>query len=84
MYPDAFCQLHDILVQNHGLQSTGEFSSVEDLAMFLWGVGTRQCQRQMSDRFRRGLGTVSDKFGEVLESVASFADEFLGQGTHIT
>ena len=42
MYPDAFCQLHDILVQNHGLQSTGEFSSVEDLAMFLWGVGTRQ------------------------------------------
>ena len=77
MYPDAFCQLHDILVQNHGLQSTGEFSSVEGLAMFLWGVGTRQCQRQMSDRFRRGLGTVSDKFGEVLECVASFADAVL-------
>ena len=38
----------------------------------------------MADRFRRGLGTVSDKFGEVLESVASFADVFLGQGTHIT
>ncbi|XP_066370294.1 uncharacterized protein [Miscanthus floridulus] len=77
MYPDAFRQLHDILVQNNGLQSTGDFPSVESLTLFLWGVGTRQCQRQMADRFRRGLGTVSDKFGEVLESVASFADAVL-------
>ena len=84
MYPDAFRQLHYLLVQYHGLQSTGELSSVEGLAMFLWAVGTRQCQTQMAERFNRGLGTVSDKFGEVLESVVSFADAILRPGTHIT
>jgi hypothetical protein len=73
LHPHAFHLLHKILVDKHGLQSTQQCDSIEALAMFLWACGTRQCQRQMSDRFGRSLDTVSRKFGEVLDAIVSFA-----------
>jgi hypothetical protein len=69
-----FHKLHTILVVNHGLQSTQEFGSIEALGMFLWACGHKQCMRQVKERLRRALGTVSHKFGEVLRAMVSFAD----------
>jgi len=70
----TFHKLHQILVVNHGLQSTQDFDSIEALGMFLWACGHRQYMRQMKERVRRGLGTVSQKFGAVLRAMVSFAD----------
>jgi hypothetical protein len=41
--------------------------------MHLWACGTRQSQRQMTERFGRSLDTVSRKLGEALGAVVSFA-----------
>ncbi|CAN6180622.1 unnamed protein product [Urochloa humidicola] len=65
-------QLHDLLVHNHGLQDTRGIDSVEGLAMFLWTLATHPSQREMKEQFGHALGTVSKRFGEVLDSVASF------------
>ena len=74
MNSETFHKLHKILVVNHGLQSTQEFGSIEALGMFLWACGHKQCMRQVKERLRRALGTVSQKFGEVLRAMVSFAD----------
>jgi len=74
MNNETFHKLHKILVVNHGLQSSQEFHSIEALGMFLWACGHRQCMRQVKERVCRGLGTVSQKFGEVLRAMVSFAD----------
>lgn len=71
--PASFDLLHKTLVNNHGLKSTRQCDSIEALGMFLWACGTRQCQRQMSDRFGRSQDTVSRKFGEVLDALLSYA-----------
>ncbi|KAL6596004.1 hypothetical protein ACP70R_047368 [Stipagrostis hirtigluma subsp. patula] len=75
--PAAFHLLHDTLVAHHGLKSTRYCDSIEALGMFLWACGTRQCQRQMADRFGRSMDTVSRKFGQVLDAMVSFADTVL-------
>ena len=41
--------------------------------MHLWACGTRQSQRQMTERFGRSLDTVSRKLGEALGAVVCFA-----------
>ena len=74
MNNETFHKLHKILVVNHGLHSSQEFHSIEALGMFLWACGHRQCMRQVKERVCRGLGTVSQKFGEVLRALKSFAD----------
>ena len=73
MYPETFDQLHRALVDWHGLQSTEEFDSMEALGMVLWACGTSQSQTQMQYRFGKSKGSVSQKFGEVLEALFSFA-----------
>ncbi|KAL6594347.1 hypothetical protein ACP70R_048540 [Stipagrostis hirtigluma subsp. patula] len=77
LHPSAFHLLHNILVAHHGLRSTHQCDSIEALGMFLWACGTRQCQRQMAERFGRSIDTVSRKFGEVLDAVVSFADTII-------
>jgi len=74
MNNETFHKLHKILVVNHGLQSSQEFHSIEAVGTFLWACGHGHCMRQVKDRLRRGLGTVSQKFGEVLRAMVSFAD----------
>ncbi|WVZ86098.1 hypothetical protein U9M48_032934 [Paspalum notatum var. saurae] len=63
MIPDDFLHLHDIL----------EFDSVEGLGMFLWACATKQCNRQIKDRFQRSLETISRKMGHVTDVMFSFA-----------
>ncbi|WVZ86855.1 hypothetical protein U9M48_033576 [Paspalum notatum var. saurae] len=65
MQPDAFLQLHQLLVTNHGLQSTQQFESIEALAMFLWACGSGQSFRQIQDRFERSLDSICRKMGNV-------------------
>jgi len=74
MNNEIFHKLHKILVVNHGLHSSQEFHSIEALGMFLWACGHRQCMRQVKERVCRGLGTISQKFGDVLHAMMSFAD----------
>ena len=45
--------------------------------MFLWACGTNQCQRQMHERFRRGLGTCSKVFSHVLAAMTRFTDDVI-------
>ena len=42
--------------------------------MFLWALAKQVGQRDMGERFKRGLGTISERFGQVLECVANFVD----------
>jgi len=74
MNNETFHKLHKILVVNHGLHSSQEFHSIEALGMFLWACGHGHCMRQVKYRLGRGLGTISQKFGDVLHTMMSFAD----------
>jgi hypothetical protein len=47
---------------------------MEALGIFLWACGTGQSQRQMHERFMRGLSTCSKIFGLVLNIMVPFAD----------
>ncbi|WVZ64601.1 hypothetical protein U9M48_014096, partial [Paspalum notatum var. saurae] len=73
MQPDAFLQLHQLLVTNHGLQSTQQFESIEALAMFLWACGSGQSLRQIQDRFERSLDSICRKMGNVANVMFDFA-----------
>jgi len=73
MYPHSFMKLHNELVQYHGLGSSQDMESYESLAMFLWVGVTKQATRQITQRFGRGLGIVSQKMGEVADTMYSFA-----------
>ena len=73
MYPHSFMKLHNELVQHHRLGSSQDMESYESLAMFLWVCATKQATRQITQRFGRGMGTVSQKMGEVADAMYSFA-----------
>ena len=75
--PENFQRLHAILSRGYGLASTREAESIEALGMFLWAAGTAQSQRQMHERFRRGLGTYSKIFALVLNAMVSFANDVI-------
>ena len=77
MQPENLIRLHNILRDCYGLKGSRELESIEALAMFLWACGTNQCQRQMYERFRRGLGTCSKAFSHVLAAMTGFADNVL-------
>ena len=77
MWPESLVRLHSILTDSYGLTSSRELELIEALAMFLWACGTNQCQRQMHERFGRGLGTCSKIFAHVLAAVARFADDVI-------
>jgi len=77
MQPENFRRLHYILSNGYGLASTRELDSLEALGMFAWGCGTGQTQRQMKERFRRGLGTYSKIFALVLNAMVPFANVVL-------
>ena len=70
-------RLHNILRDCYGLKGTRKVESIEALAMFLWTCGTNQCQRQMHERFRRGLGTCSKVFAHVLTCMTRLTNDIL-------
>ena len=77
MRPENLVRLHSILCDSYGLKGSRELESIEALTMFLWACGTNQCQRQMHERFGRGLGTCSKVFFHVLAAVTRFADDVI-------
>ena len=77
MRPESLVRLHSILTDSYGLTGSRELESIEALAMFLWACGTNQCQRQMHERFGRGLGTCSKIFSHVLAAMTRFANDVI-------
>ena len=77
MRPENLVRLHSILRDSYGLTGSRELESIEALAMFLWACGTNQCQRQMHERFGRGLGTCSKIFSHVLTAMTRFANDVI-------
>ena len=74
---ETFRCLHYILCNGYGLASTRELDSWEALGMYLWACGIGQSQRQMKERFQRGLGTCSKIFSLVLSTMVPFANAVL-------
>uniref|UniRef100_A0A0A8YCG7 DUF8040 domain-containing protein n=1 Tax=Arundo donax TaxID=35708 RepID=A0A0A8YCG7_ARUDO len=56
-----FDSLHETLVFNYGLQSTGGMTSTESLAMFLWTLRGPQSVSQVENQFERSTETISRK-----------------------
>jgi hypothetical protein len=77
MSPTTFIRLHQILVENHGLQGTRETGSLETLAMFVWTCTHNEPYRQIEDKFHKALGTISTKVSHVADVMMSFADTIL-------
>jgi hypothetical protein len=77
MQPGNFIRLHTILTSKYGLESHKKIDFVEALGMFLWACGINQCQRQMEERFVRGLGTCSKIFDLVLTVMVQFANQVI-------
>lgn len=73
MYPDVFISLHDLLVDDYGLQSSRGMTSLESLAMFLWMVGAPQSFSQVENRFARSTETIHRKFKEVLDCLCKLS-----------
>lgn len=73
----VFHQLHDTLVNQYGLRSGRDICSMEALAMFLWACGAPQPFRQVRNKFKHSLETVSRKFSEVLECVNRMAADII-------
>jgi hypothetical protein len=74
---DYFIELHDSLVRYHGLRSTQEVESCEELGMFLWACGTQQATRQIRDRFERSLDTISKKMAMVVDAMYGFSQTII-------
>lgn len=77
MSPPLFHQLHDILVQSYGLESSNKSMSIEALGMFLWMVGTPQPVRQTMTIFGRSLDTVHSNFAKVLDVVVKLSADII-------
>lgn len=77
MTRSVFLQLHDILVKDYGLRSSRRFCSKEALGMFLWALGAPQSFRQLKNKFRHSLETISRKFDEVLNAVMRLAFDII-------
>jgi hypothetical protein len=77
MTPTMLHRLHDLLVENYGLQSSSKSSSIEALEMFLWMVGASQSVRQAEDRFERSLATVHNMFYKVLKCVLKLGADII-------
>ena len=73
MSSPLFYQLHELLVNSYGLQSTKNSTTIEALGMFLWMVGAPQPVRQAMTIFGRSLDTVHRNFSKVLEAVVKLA-----------
>jgi hypothetical protein len=67
MTRQIFDCLHEILVDNYELKSTMGMSSIENLAKFLWTVGSPQSVNQVKNRFQRSTQTIVRKFNHVLD-----------------
>ena len=77
MQPKNLVRLHSILHDSYELKGSRELESIEALAIFLWACGINQCQRQMHERFGRGLGTCSKIFSHVLADMTRFVNDMI-------
>jgi len=69
----VFDRLHETLVQNYGLKPSRQMCTKEALGMFLWTCGAPQSFRQVKNKFRHSLESISRKFSDVLEAIMRMA-----------
>lgn len=77
MSPASLLQLHEILVNHHGLRGTQQTRSIEALARFVWTCAHNEACRQSRDRFARSLDTISRKMSHVADVMHRFANTIL-------
>jgi hypothetical protein len=77
MSAKVFSDLHDMLVERHGLKHSPFVSSYESLDMFLWILGVCESNRRTQNRFKHSANTIHRKFHEVLLCVVKMASHYM-------
>jgi hypothetical protein len=77
MTRSVFLHLHNILVENYGFKPRRKMCIKEALGIFLWTCGAPQSIRQVKNKFKHSLETISRKFDEVLEALMRLTFHFI-------
>jgi hypothetical protein len=77
MSNEMFLDLHDLLVERYGLESSMHMSTHEALAIFLFICGGNESNRRTQNRFKHSGETISRKFDEVLNALMKMARDFI-------
>jgi hypothetical protein len=79
MSNEIFLDLHTMLVERYGLQSSMHMSTYEMLAIFLYTCAGNESNRKTQNRFKHSGETISRKFDEVLNALMAMARDFIRQ-----
>jgi hypothetical protein len=77
MTRSVFLRLHGTLVEDYGLKPSRKMCTKEALEMFLWTCGALQSIRQVKNKFKHSLETISRKFDEVLGALMRLVFHFI-------
>jgi hypothetical protein len=77
MSNEIFLDLHTMLVERYGLQSSMHMSTYEMLAIFLYTCAGNESNRKTQNRFKHSGETISRKFDEVLNALMAMARDFI-------
>jgi hypothetical protein len=77
MSNEIFLDLHTMLVERYGLQSSMHMSTYEMLAIFLYTCVGNESNRKTQNRFKHSGETISRKFDEVLNALMAMARDFI-------
>ncbi|XP_039773332.1 putative nuclease HARBI1 isoform X2 [Panicum virgatum] len=77
MSTEIFMDLHDLLVQRYGLESSMHMDTKEMLAIFLYTVSGNESNRRGQNRFKHSGETISRKIDEVLNALMAMACDFI-------
>jgi hypothetical protein len=77
MTRSVFLRLHDTLVEDYGFKPRRKMCTKEALGIFLWTCGAPQSIRQVKNKFKHSLETISRKFDEVLDALMRLAFHFI-------
>lgn len=77
MSNEIFLDLHAVLVERYGLQSSMHMSTYEMLAMFFYTCAGNDSNRKTQNRFKHLEETISRKFDEVLNALMAIAKDFI-------
>ena len=69
MSTEIFMDLHDLLVQRYGLESSMHMDTKEMLAIFLYTVSGNESNRRGENRFKHLGETIDRKIDEVLNAL---------------
>jgi len=77
MSTEIFMDLHDLLVQRYGLESSMHMDTKEMLAIFLYTVSGNESNRRGQNIFKHSGETISRKIDEVLNALMAMVCDFI-------